>query len=121
MARSLSKHEREKLAAEIGALEALDIEQLKVRWRTLYQTEPPSRFSRDLLLRAVAYRMQERALGGLRPATRRLFQHVAAAAHARSTPPSPSDRPGASTGSRSNGAPPSSGTPGSRCPAHQPA
>jgi hypothetical protein len=83
MSRSLSQHEREKLTDEIGALYSLDVEQLKARWRTLYQTQAPTRFSRELLLRAVAYRLQERALGGLKPATRRLFQRVAAAAHAR--------------------------------------
>jgi hypothetical protein len=83
MDRSVSEREREKLAGEIAGLQSLDVEQLKGRWRTLYQTEAPARFSRDLLIGAVAYRMQERALGGLKPATRRLFQRVAADAHAR--------------------------------------
>ena len=83
MSRSLSEREREKLTGEIARLQSLDVEQLKARWRTLYQSEAPTRFSRDLLLRAVAYRLQERALGGLKPATRRLFQRVAADAHAR--------------------------------------
>jgi Protein of unknown function (DUF2924) len=83
MSRSLSEREREKLAGEIAALQLLDVEQLKARWRTLYQTEAPTRFSRELLMRAAAYRLQERALGGLKPVTRRLFQRVAADAHAR--------------------------------------
>src|SRR5438309_6990029 len=65
MSRSLSEREREKLTGEIARLQSLNVEQLKARWRTLYQTEAPIRFSRDLLLRAVAYRLQERALGGL--------------------------------------------------------
>ena len=78
MSRSLSERKREKLTGEIAALQSLNVEQLKARWRTLYQTEAPIRFSRDLLLRAVAYRLQERALGGLKPATRRLLQRVAA-------------------------------------------
>jgi hypothetical protein len=83
MSRSLSEPERERLAAEIATLQSLNVEQLKAGWRTLYQNEAPSRFSRDLLRRAVAYRIQERALGGVKPATRRLFQQVAADAHAR--------------------------------------
>ena len=83
MRRSMSEPERERLAAEIAALESLDVTRLKMRWRSLYGSEAPARFSRDLLMRAVAYRMQERALGGLKPATQRLFQRVAAAAHAR--------------------------------------
>ena len=44
-------------------------------------------------MRAVAYRLQERALGGLKPATRRLLERLAAAASAdqplRLTAPSP--------------------------------
>jgi hypothetical protein len=83
MSRSLSEREREKLAGEIAGLQELDIEQLRARWRALYGTEAPIRFSRDLLIRAVAYRLQERALGGLKPAIRRLFQRVAASASAR--------------------------------------
>jgi DUF2924 family protein len=83
MSRSLSEHKREKLAVEIAALQSLDVAQLRARWRTLYKTDAPSRFSRDLLMRAVAYRLQERALGELKPATCRLFQRIAADAHAR--------------------------------------
>ena len=83
MIRWFSEREREQLAGEIAALPLLDVEQLKARWRTLYGSEAPSRFSRDLFIRAVAYRLQERALGGLNSATRRLFQRVAADAHAR--------------------------------------
>jgi Protein of unknown function (DUF2924) len=83
MSRSLSENEREKLAGQIAALESTNVGQLKSRWRALYETQAPARFSRDLLIAAVAYRMQERALGGLKPATRRLLQRVAADAHAR--------------------------------------
>jgi hypothetical protein len=83
MSRSFSEHEREELAGEIAALQTLDVEQLRARWRSLYLTQAPSRLSRDLMLRAVAYRLQERALGGLKPTTRRLFQRIAADTHAR--------------------------------------
>jgi len=82
MSRSGSEHEREKLAGEIAALQSLEVAQLKTRWRTFYLTEAPRRFSRDLLIRAVAYRLQEQALGGLKATTRHLFQRVAADAHA---------------------------------------
>jgi Protein of unknown function (DUF2924) len=83
MSRSLSENEREKLAGEIAALESLNVGQLKSRWRALYETQAPARFSRNLLIRGLAYRIQERTLGGLKPATRRLFQRVAADASAR--------------------------------------
>jgi hypothetical protein len=62
---------------------SLAVDQLRARWKILYQTEEAPRFSRDLLMRAVAYRMQERVLGGLKPATRRLFERVSQDARAR--------------------------------------
>ena len=77
MKRSRSDAEPDGLSGELASLPALGPEQLKERWRTLYSTEPPPRISEDLLRRAVAYRLQERALGGLKPATRRLLQRVA--------------------------------------------
>jgi len=66
-----------KISAEIAALAALSINDLKSRWRELYDTEPPLRISRELLTRAIAYRLQKREFGGLAPATRRLLQRVA--------------------------------------------
>jgi hypothetical protein len=71
---------------------------LKERWRTLYGTEPPPRISEDLLRRAIAYRLQERSLGGLKPSTRRLLRRVAEEArprHSTSATPAPRLRPGA--------------------------
>ena len=68
----------EKISAEIAALASLGINDLKLRWRDLYDTEPPPRISRELLTRAIAYRLQEREFGGLAPATRRLLERVAA-------------------------------------------
>ena len=83
MLRRASEKEREKLAAELAGLESLDTPQLRARWKTLYETEAPPRFSRDLLMRAVAYQMQERVLGGLKPATHRLLERIAEDARAR--------------------------------------
>jgi len=40
----------------------------------LHQTPPPKRLSRDLLLRGIAYKLQENALGGLSKATLRKLQ-----------------------------------------------
>jgi hypothetical protein len=42
----------------------------------IYQSAPPGRSSRKLLVSAIAYRMQERALGGLKPAVRALLERV---------------------------------------------
>jgi hypothetical protein len=67
----------DRISAEIAALASFDIRDLKSRWRALYDTEPPLRISRELLTRAIAYRLQEREFGGLAPATRRLLERVA--------------------------------------------
>jgi len=67
----------EQLFAEIEALQSETVLQLRQRWKALYGTEPPQRASRDLMMRAVAYRLQERALGGLSTATRRLLERIA--------------------------------------------
>lgn len=71
------------LVREIEELHEAKSAYLKQRWRALYGTEAPRRISRDLLIRALAYRIQEKALGGLKPSTRRLLAKVATDASAR--------------------------------------
>jgi hypothetical protein len=56
--------ERHELSQRIAALKELTAQQLRDEWRRLYRGQPP-RLSRDLLIRTVAYRMQELAYGGL--------------------------------------------------------
>ena len=61
---------------EIAALFDLSLSELKDRWRSVYGTEPPARSSKKLLISAIAYRMQERAFGGLKPSVRRLLERA---------------------------------------------
>lgn len=61
---------RGSLSEELAALRELNEHRLRLEWRRLYRREPP-RLSRDLLMRGVAYRLQEMASGGLSKATRR--------------------------------------------------
>jgi hypothetical protein len=61
---------RNELSQQITALNELTAQQLRDEWRRLYRAQPP-RLSRDLLIRTVAYRMQELAYGGLSKATQR--------------------------------------------------
>jgi len=82
MKRKISTTDPAGLVREIAALHAATPADLKNRWRLLYGTEPPPRISRDLLIRALAYRIQERAFGSLKPSTRRLLTKVAADASA---------------------------------------
>ena len=70
-------HASETLGAELEALQALSTGELKQRWQHLYGSPCPARISRTLLRRALAYRMQEQALGGLDPATRRRLARAA--------------------------------------------
>lgn len=64
------------LSREIAALGDLPVDALKAAWRSHYGAAPPKRVGRDLLIRAVAYRLQERALGGLKPVTKRRLKRL---------------------------------------------
>ncbi len=56
---------------------------LTERWRQLYRAAPPKGISRPLLMRAVAYGMQVKHYGGLKPAVRRQLRKVAGGGSAR--------------------------------------
>ena len=58
-------------------LPELDLGELRQQWRALYKADVSPHLSRELLVRAVAYRMQEAALGGLRPERQRQLRHFA--------------------------------------------
>jgi hypothetical protein len=61
----------------LSRLPELDLGELRRHWRALYKAEASPHLSRELLLRAVAYRLQEMALGGLRPEPQRQLRHFA--------------------------------------------
>jgi Protein of unknown function (DUF2924) len=63
---------------EIDRIRSLGLEELRREWRRLNHAEPP-RISRDLLVLALGYRLQEIAHGGLGKATRRKLQTMAKA------------------------------------------
>ena len=71
MKRMVSNVKSEKLLQELKDLETRGDDELKERWRGLYGTKPPRKIHRSLLIAANGYRMQENALGGLKPAARR--------------------------------------------------
>jgi DUF2924 family protein len=91
MKRHISEIDHERLTAEIAYLAGLGNDELKARWKATYGTAAPLRMKCDLLRYAVAYRMQERALGGLKSAICRLLDRMADDAAARrsvkATPP----------------------------------
>ena len=67
----------ETIPQRLAFLKSSSIVELKQEWRVLYHSEPPHRISRELLTRAVAYRIQERVYGGLKSSTRRLLLRLA--------------------------------------------
>ena len=64
---------REELATEIASLSKLGIDELRERWKAVFGKAPSRDISRSFLTRAIAYRLQEKAFGGLKPSTRRLL------------------------------------------------
>ena len=62
----------------LEALPALSPAELRSEWRRLYRSQPP-RLSRDLLIRAIAYRMQELRYGGLSQTIKRKLATLATA------------------------------------------
>ena len=61
----------------LARLPELDLGELRQQWRALYKSDASPHLSRELLVRAVAYRMQEIALGGLRPGQQRQLRQFA--------------------------------------------
>ena len=61
----------------LARLTELNLGELRQQWRTLYKAEASPHLSRELLVRAVAYRMQEVGLGGLRPGRQRQLHQIA--------------------------------------------
>ncbi len=66
------------LDSDIAALPTLSAQELRVKWRNLRSGDPTAASSRDLMLREIAYKMQERAHGGLAPAIKRRLRALAA-------------------------------------------
>jgi Protein of unknown function (DUF2924) len=62
------------LSAQIENLENLGPEELDQTWRALFGCNRPRRVCGDLLIKALGYRLQEKAIGALRPSTRRLLE-----------------------------------------------
>jgi hypothetical protein len=71
-----SQTETDQISSGIARLSVLKVSELKDRWRAVYVNEPPPRSSKKLLISAIAYKIQERAFGGLKPSAIRLLEHA---------------------------------------------
>jgi hypothetical protein len=85
------------IAKALARFLELTIFELRGEWRRLHRMPPPMRLSRDLLVRGITYKLQERAYGGLSTATARKLEQAGADSLSRgsATPAPPiSLRPG---------------------------
>jgi len=74
----MARVETRAIERELDRIHSLDLEKLRGEWRRLYHSEPP-KISRDLLVLALGYRLQEIEHGGLGKSTRRKLQTLAKA------------------------------------------
>ena len=74
----MPKVETRAIERELDRIRSLGLEELRGEWRRLYRSEPP-RISRDLLVLALGYRVQEIEHGGLGKSTRRKLHTIAKA------------------------------------------
>jgi hypothetical protein len=74
------------IEARLSVLEELTTADLQIEWRKLYRRVPPSRLSRDLLIRGVAYLLQVGADGGLSLSTQRRLRSLSDGSDRRGRP-----------------------------------
>jgi Protein of unknown function (DUF2924) len=65
------------IEAEITGLPERSTHELRHAWRRLYRRHPPLGLSRDMMIRALANKLQERAYGGPSPSMKRRLNTLA--------------------------------------------
>src|SRR5467141_2231101 len=68
---------------ELDRLAVMPIVQLRVRYCEVFRSDPPKAFGPDLLRRSIAYRIQEKAYGGLSRSAQRVLDQMMKAYAAR--------------------------------------
>jgi hypothetical protein len=85
------------LEQEIQELLTLDVTALRRKWATLFGDDPSPYLGRMFMVRAIAYRLQERAFGGLKQSTQRVLDRFSEARGKKTQPSAPRQRAGAGT------------------------
>lgn len=62
------------LETQIREIGSLPLQALKLRYQAAYGRPPPPRLSHDLVLRALAYQIQAKSLGGLSRSTKKTLE-----------------------------------------------
>jgi hypothetical protein len=66
----------EPLDAALARISEMNVEQVRVYWWERFVSDPPAAFSKDLLARAICFRLQEQTFGGLSASTSRLLRSL---------------------------------------------
>jgi hypothetical protein len=85
------------IETELLRLSEMTLFELRSEWRRRHRSPPPMRLSRDLLVRGITYRLQERSFGGLSPALLHKMERLnidAEAKAAKKSAPSVTVKPG---------------------------
>jgi hypothetical protein len=88
---------RDALAAEIADLSKASITDLREHWKALYGKEPSAHIGRSLMMRTIAYRLQEKALGGLKASAQRVLDRIGVGRSETALEPIPKHRASAGT------------------------
>src|ERR1019366_8045927 len=65
------------LATQLDSLRIMSKDALCVLWNQLFQTTPPDKLRRQLMVRILTYRIQEQAFRGLSPGARQRLRQMA--------------------------------------------
>lgn len=68
----------ETLDVEIAALPKMNLAQLQAKWQQALKQAPPPHIRKQLLVPLLAYKLQEKAYGGLKPEVKRRLRELAA-------------------------------------------
>jgi hypothetical protein len=66
----------EQINDALAILKSASIADLRVKWRAIFRTDPPSAFGPDLLRRSLAQHRQEQSFGGLSSVARRELERA---------------------------------------------
>jgi hypothetical protein len=58
-----SQRDPQKLTSQLDRLRELSPDELREQWQSLFRADPPPKLRSSLIVQAIAYRLQEKALG----------------------------------------------------------
>jgi hypothetical protein len=73
----MARESLDRIREALARLPTASRAELSTEWQWLYRSELPARLGRDLLIAAIAYRLQEQAMGGLRSESQRRLRYIA--------------------------------------------